>query len=596
MIGAILLLFAVAAVVAGVVLGVRRLTRRDHGAVTAEGHAVRQLFQYLLLFVLLVVTAVGVSGLLAAAFAQGTTIAMSDSAIARSVAFTVVGLPLLVGLTLVTRRTLSEDPSEIGSPAWLLYLSAANVVSLIVALFAVHDSLAWALDLRLFDPQPPANALVWTAVWAFHWWLSGRQADQRPMQPHLLAGSLLGLVVGLVALAAVLAGTLERWFGLAGDSLLAGQDEPILDGALSFGLAAAVWVLYWLRTALRSDRNLLWHAYVLLLGVTAGLIVALTAASIALDRVLVWTVGDPWTDDAHLFFESMPATIAAAVVGLLTLAYHQSVLGMVEHPKRTEIDRVRDYLLAAVGLGAASAGVTIVVVALVEAIAEPSVVSGSGAANTLIAALTLLGVGAPVWRFFWSKGQRAAATGVAEVGSPTRRLYLFLLLGLASVASVAALLAGAWIMVDRILQDEIAAEVLRSTRYPIGILATAAALAAYHWNVYRGERERHAQAPRRGPSFVLLLGVADSAIAAAVARRTGALTWAWARWDVPPEAWSEDDLVAVVEEAHAPEVIVLSDSGALRAIPVTRRPPLPGTGVAQRAGTPPERAATSDVS
>lgn len=581
MIGAVILVLGLAVVVAAVVAVVRRSTHHGPAAATTpEGHVVRQLFQYLLLFVLLVVSAIGVSGLLAALFAQGTTIAVTDAAIARSIAFTVVGLPLLLGLALVTRRTLAEDPAEARSLPWVFYLSVAGPVSLIVALFALHDALAWALGLRLFDPQAPASALVWTTVWAVHWRLGRRQVDQEPMQPSLLAGSLLGLAIGLVGLGTMLSATLETWFDLADGPMLVGTYQPILEGAVTFVLAGACWVLYWLLAALRSERTALWHAYVLLIGVTGGLVVALTAASFALARVLVWVLGDPWTDDASRYFDPMPATLAATAVGLLTLAYHQGVLRTVARTQRSELDRVHDYLLAAVGLGAAAAGAIIVVVALVEAVAEPSVMSGGGAANTLIVALTLLGVGVPVWWLFWGRGQRAAAAGTDEIGSVTRRLYLFLLLGLTSVASVAALIAGAWLLVDRILQDESAAVVLRSIRYPIGILVTAAAVAAYHWAVYRSDRRRPQPAARRGPGFVLLLGVADAATAAAIGRRTGALVWAWTREDVAGRPWPEDDLAAVVEASGAPEVVVIEEAGELRAIPVVRRAPLPAPGPA----------------
>jgi len=571
-IGGIILIFVLVALVAGSVLGVRRLIGRGGTTPTPEGHAVRQLFQYLLLLGLVFVTAVGVAGLLAAAFAQSTTIVVSDSAIARSVAFTVVGLPLLTGVALWSRRTLADDPAEARSVAWMLYLSAASLVSLLVALFALHDVASWLLDLRPFHPQALANAIVWTAVWAFHWWRGARRGDQPMQQPQLLAGSLLGLTIGLVGLGILIAGALEVWFGLDRQELIVGRHEPILEGAVTFLLAAAVWSLYWLATALHTERNILWHAYVLLVGAAAGLIVSVTAASVGVYRLLVWVFGQPGEDDAERYFSTMPATVAATVVGLLALAYHQTVLHDDRRSGRTEIDRVRDYLLAAIGLGAATAGTTIVIVALVEAIADPSLVTDGGPANTLIAALTLLGVGAPVWWLFWRRGQRAAASSHDEITAPTRRLYLFFLLGLASLAAVGALLAGAWLLVDHLLRGDPGLVTLRSIRFPIGILVTSAALAAYHWTVYRGER--HPAAPRpQGPQFVVLLGVADASTAAAIKRRTGALTWAWTRWDSPLETWSEDELIAAVESSGAPEVLVLAEDGQLRSVPISRRAP-----------------------
>ncbi|GAA3526014.1 hypothetical protein GCM10022263_13470 [Nocardioides daeguensis] len=570
MIGAVILLLVVGVVVTAIVAGARRATHRAPAPGTGESHAVRQLFEYLLLFGLLVASAVGVSGLLAAVFAQGSTVAVTDSEIARSIAFTVVGVPLCVALAVAVRRGFARDETERDALPWVFYLSGTSLVSLVGALFALHDSIAWALDLRPFDPQPLAQAPVWTAVWAGHWWLGTRQRDRRPLQLHLLAGSLVGLALGLVGLGGMLSGALRIWLGLDGDVLLAGANEPVLAGAITFLLGGATWVRYWLFGALRSERNALWHAYQLLAGETAGLVVSLVAASIALDRALVWLVGDPWSTDAHRYFQSMPATLASTTVGLLALLYHRAVLTTTAQPTRTEVDRIRDYLLAAVGLGASSAGATIVVVALIEAVTDPSVIAGSGALNTLIAALTLLGVGGPVWWLHWRRGQRA--TPAEETVSPTRRLYLFLLLGLASLASVGALLAGAWILVDRILQEEPAAEVMRSVRFPIGILVTAGAVAAYHWAAYRTDRA-HLPPPAapQGCTFALLLGVADEQTAAETARRTGAAVWIWAREDVAPVVWAVEDIIAAIEAASVREVVVLAEEGALRTIPVNRR-------------------------
>lgn len=536
---------------------------------TPLGHGVRQAFQYLLLLGLVVVTAIGIGGLLAAAFAQGTTIAVSDSSIARSVAFTLVGLPLLAGVALWTRRTFAADPAESRSPAWLLYLAAAELLALVVALVAVHATASWLVGLQEFEPDAAAIAVVWSAVWGGHRLLASR-VDPRLLQPQHLGGSLITLGLSLAGLGVLLTGALETWFGLDGTVLAATGHRPALEGALTLLLAGAGWVLYWWRSARRSERNPLWLAYVLLAGIAAALVVTLVAGSLALHRVLVWLVGDPSTDDASRYFDPMPATVAAVVVGLVSLAHHHAVLAEGVRPGRSEVDRVHDYGLAAIGLGAAATGTTIVVVAIVEAVADPDVISGSGAVNTLLAALTLLAVGAPVWWLHWRRCQAAVGASHDEVTSPTRRLYLFSLLGVASLAAVVALLAGTWILIDRLLGSAGALEALRAIRYPIGILVTAAALAAYHWAVYL--RERGTASERRGPRFVLLLGVADAPTAGAVARHTGAQTWAWTRTDAGEVVRPVAELLAVLASASTPEVVVLVEDGRLQAVPIERRP------------------------
>lgn len=180
MIGGVVLLLVVAAIAGGIVAVVRRASHAEHPAGSPEGHVVRQLFQYLLLLVLLIVSAVGAAGLLGALLTRGTTFAASDTAIARSVAFTLVGLPLLFGLGWMTRRLHAQDPAEGRSIPWVAYLSFASLISLTVALNALQATVAGVLGLRRLDRMDVASALVWCGAWALHWWLCRRQADQGP--------------------------------------------------------------------------------------------------------------------------------------------------------------------------------------------------------------------------------------------------------------------------------------------------------------------------------------------------------------------------------------------------------------------------------
>lgn len=538
---------------------------------TSEAHQVRQVFQYLLLLGLVIVSAEGVAGLAGAVLGQDTALAASDTAIARSVAFTVVGLPLLAGVGWWSRRTQAADPAETRSPGWLLHLAGGLLVALLVAVTSLHVVVGWLVDLRPYDPFALARAFVWTATWAAYWWLVSRQRDRLLVQPHVLGGSLVGLVLMMIGWGSLFAAAMETWFGLDGGEVIASRSSaPILQGSITLLLGALTWAVHWWVRARTSPATLLWLAYVLLAGVAASLVVALVAGSLALYRAAVWLVGDPWSD-ADVFFEPMPETLAAAVTGLVSLAYHHGVLRSAARPERTEVDRVRDYLLAAIGLGAAAAGTTIVVVALVEAIADPDVIVGGGAGNTVLAALTLLGVGGPVWWLHWRRGQRASASpDRLELRSPTRRLYLALLLGVATLAAVVALLAGAWVLVDRMLQDEDGLEVLRGIRFPLGILFTAGAVAAYHWSVWL--RGRDATPERTGLRFVLLLGVADAATADEVRRTTGAVAWAWARTDGVERAWPREEVLAALAATTAPEVVVLADGDRLQVLPIERRP------------------------
>jgi hypothetical protein len=557
---------------AAVVMAVRKAVSREGGGRVADGHAVRRFFQYLLLYGLLVVVAVGLSGLLGRLL-ERNVLAADESALARDLAFTVVGVPLFAGMALWSRRRFAETPDEARSPAWAFYVTAAALTSLVVAMTALVQVLSWATGLEDYDGRALARFLVWGGLWGAHWWVDARVTPLENRRVHHLVGSLIGLAVAATGLAGLLAGALRSLLGLDEGTLIAGTGSPMLRGLVLFVVGAIVWLVYWVRTTARSERDPLWLAYVLLAGVGGGLVTAIASASTLLYTVLVWLVGDPRSTDAVTHFQSAPTSAAAAAVGLLVWWYHQAVLAEAGAEARTEVRRVYEYLMAGIGLLAGAAGLTTAVVAFIEAVTRTrEVLVGASTVNTLLAAATLLVVGGPVWWLYWRRIQAAARTAPAEeLTSPTRRVYLLVLFGVGGIAAVVALLVGVFLFFEGVVDGTLGAETLRRMRFAIGILLATAAVAAYHWAVYRTDREHlPAAVEAHGPRFVLLVGPPDAEIAREVARRTHGRVQAWSRTDDGLGAWSVDEVMAALEDSTAEEVIVLSDAGGLRAIPVHR--------------------------
>jgi hypothetical protein len=555
-----------------IVLGVRKVMARSGGGVT-DGHVVRQFFQYLLLFGLLLVAALGLSGLLGRLLERDTLVATDQAELALSVAFTVVGVPLFAGVALWVRRGFAADPAEARSLAWSAYATAATLTGLCLAMFALYGVLAWATGLEPYDGGALARLIVFGAVWGAHWWLGSRLTPIEHAQPHHLLGSLIGLGTAAAGLGVLLTGAFEAVLNLGGSRVLVEGDRPLVRGAVLLAVGAPVWSLYWMRMAARSERNPLWLAYVLLPGVAGGLIIAVVSASTVLYDVLVWLIGQPDAAEASRHFQGTPAGAAATVVGIILWWYHHAVLRETASTARSEVVRVYEYLMAGIGLVAAAVGLTMVLVALVEALTGSSVLVGSAAVNTLIAAATLLVVGGPVWWLFWHRIQAAVARDPAqEHASPTRRIYLFLLFGVAGIAAVVALLVGVYFLVEDILEGVLGTQTLRRVRFPIGVLVSAGAISGYHWTVYRAERALAVAAPVHGPHFVLLVGPRDPHVVEAVAHRTGGRVQAWPRTDQNGDTtpWTADEVMAALGGTTADDVIVLSDAAGLHAIPVVR--------------------------
>ena len=196
---------------------------------------VRRLITYLLLFALVVIAAVGLSGLLGRLLAGGTELATGDVAgLARSLAFALIGGPLAALLWWGVWRRL-DDETERASIGWGLYVAGMYVVALVLstsnllstlATLIGGQSLQWRLSL--------ATGLVWAAVWVWHRWM-WRHPHRRPLDlldvPTVL-GSYIGLVIGVSGAVTAL--------------------STLLDAALRGALAAATVGKPWWVSALQS--------------------------------------------------------------------------------------------------------------------------------------------------------------------------------------------------------------------------------------------------------------------------------------------------------------------------------------------------------
>lgn len=564
LLGIIVIVVAVVAVVGAV----RKSSSHDRAA-PADGHAIRRFFQYLVLYGLLVVAANGLVGLLGRVFGAQTFM-VDDSDLALSLAFTVVGLPLFTAVALWSRRNLKRDPAEAQSLGWAAYVTLAALTSLSSGADALSATVQGWLGALSYGSEALAALVVWGAVWGAHWWIHLRLVPAPHSRVHHLGGSLVGVFTAVTGLIVLIGAVLQQLVGM-GSQIVPSLRDQVVMGGVGLVVGALVWALYWLRTASREERTPLWFGYVLLVG-GAGLVMAIVAASTVLYTTLVWLLGDPESTVALRHFVDAPGAAAFALVGVVVWWYHQSVLGQAHVTARTEVRRVYEYLMSAIGLLAAGVGLTLLVVAGIEAaVGSEVVVIGSSAVNTLLLAATLLVVGAPVWWFFWHRIQRSVtADPAAELASPTRRIYLLLLFGLGGVAAVVSLLVGVYLLFQDLVQGTYGPETIRAMRIPIGILLSTGAIAGYHGAVYRSGRELAPHAGTHGPRYVLLVGPADPEIAHAVAHETGGRVQAWTT-ETGGAAWSiEDVMTAIGTSPAASEVLVLSDPSGVHAIPVSR--------------------------
>jgi hypothetical protein len=552
-------LVSLALPIVAVVVIVRYASGRQGGRV-GDGHGVRRFFQYVLLFGLLIVAAAGLSDLLGQFFAPATLVGGSGD-LARALTFVFVGIPIFAALAEWTRRTHRAHPGEARSLGWAVYLSVAGLTAAVVGATAAYDLVAAALVDHKFEGAALVRLVVWGGVWAIHWLLGERTLPPANRVVHLVLGSLIGLWTSIVGLVALLAAAIDLLAGSQSDVLVgAGSSAGSGVGSAVAVLAAGIplWVAYWLLRLGRTRGTRPWLVFVLVVGVGASTVMTVAGASVVLYRVLVWFLGDPHTAGAGEYLQGTSVAIAVAVVGTISWWYHRELLADHAVAERSEVTRLYDYLLSAVALFAAAIGVVLVVVALIRVVVpEPDLIVATSFVNEVLAAVTLLVVGGPLWWAYWRRiGRAAAADPVREATSPTRRAYLFVLFGVAGVVAVVVVLIAVFGVIEDALGDGISSATLRDARVPLGMLVAAGTISGYHWLIYRVDRRLTPAAPvRRGPRQVLLVGPGDDALATAVRRATGARVEAWVA-DGPP--WDVNAVLALLDGATHEQVLVVS--------------------------------------
>ncbi len=591
-------IFGLAFFVGLLVLVVSAARRRGRTHDGVDARSIRRFFQYVLLFALFVVAAVGLAELLGRLFGATSEYWEDDAyLLAQALAFVFVGLPLAGALAWWTWRRHRSDAAERESTLFAAYLTLTALTAVFVAATSLQTLVVTAVQ----DARPDADAagglLAWGALWLGHWLAARRSLDVDRGTPHLLLGSLVGLaftVAGLVMTLGILLDLVLRPDVVRYGSGLAEGGGLLLSGAL-------VWGVYWLADGVRLPRRTLWLAYVLPVGVGGGLVMALVAASRLLWSVLVWVVGDRFGRTASEHFESAAVELVAFLVGLGVWGYHRSVLGAsraeptapptrpapVGQPPalesdaeaagprptggaaRSEVRRVYEYLMAGIALIAAAFGVGTILVAVIEAV-TPGVDAGLTVRNTALAAVTLLAVGVPVWWLYWRRIRAAIAVEPGpEAASLTRRVFLVVLFGVAGVAAVVALIAVALTFFQDLVSGATGASTLREARYGLGVLVATAAVSGYHGAVFRRDRTLTAGAGRpAGPRSIVLVGAADPGLEHVLARATGARVEGWLLLGEDPPPWDADAVLAALDGRVGDDLLVIGDGAGLRVLSV----------------------------
>lgn len=524
--------------------------------------SIRRLFHYSLLYFSVVISGFGVSGLLGRTLDFGQVIAESRTDLARNLSFAIVGVPLVYIFARWSNKNLREDSSERTSLAWQAYLTIASITSLAIALNGLHDTLSWLIGNDPYRGNAVSQLLIWSIIWFFHLRLSANAGEANRAQ--YLIGSGIGLSILAVGLGGLVANTLEQLINANQEIISIERTDPIINSAITILMGLPVWIIYWLRGALTFTRDFLWHAYVFLAGIAASFITTVAGFSVVLYDVLVWFLGDTKDQSATQHFFSTANAVGAALSGLAIWSYHRSLIH--EETARTELRRIYEYIVTGVSLIAASLGILMIIVAAIESITPSDISTTSEGSNSLLLAITLLIVGAPLWWIFWNRIERAVLRDRDDLASPTRRIYLLMLFGVAGVAAVISLITLIFLFFDDLLNSELTQTTFRDMRFAVGILITNVAIAGYHWTIYKSERDTPVEIFRRG-RHITLVGPSDAHIVQLLKEQLGGNIQLW----VSPDSgtpWNLQELVDLIDATEGQELLVINEKKALRALPI----------------------------
>ncbi|MCO4254175.1 DUF5671 domain-containing protein [Pseudarthrobacter cellobiosi] len=505
----------------------------------------RRLILYVLLFALVMIAAVGISGLLERLFSSAAVLASTDVAgLARSLAFTLIGGPLAGLLWWVVWKRL-DDGAERTTAGWGLYLTGVYAVSLISAVTALLGMAASFIG--RVEPQwysPLSNGLVWAGIWIWHHWM-WRHPVKHPVNlddvPAVI-GTVFGLLVGTFATITALGGLLD--VAIRGQiSLTPGVEawwQPVLRALVWAVGGSIVWWWHWFRGGGRKLETTLVDVALVGVGIFAAGITALAGAGVVFFVLLrtAFDRGDPMTE----LLAPLGPAIAAAAVGALVWRYHR-----VSGARRSVATRRAVQLVTSgVALAAAASGVGVVINASLAMAVSP--LAGGGTRTLLLGGISSLIVGGPVWWQAWKPTRQLQS---ADAIPPGRRVYLIVFFGISAVVALIALLVIGYRLFEFLLGDVTGGSLLDRIRTPLGLLVAAGFVAAYHFALWRREHVMAAASPPRAHTIdqvTLVTASSPEPLSKAITDVTGAKVTVWRRADAAQEKRPTDGALPAEHE------------------------------------------------
>lgn len=451
-------------------------------------NALRGLILHGLLLILLVLLGIGLSLLLSMSLRGLAVDGDRQLVLATALAFTVIPGPLAWALWVWIRKKLvNAHPTD--AAIWSMQGSAVYLIALVMSSTALLQLLSSLVGGTAADTwqDKTGTVLGWglIAFWQFRMLNSAKYAPRE--LPHLAVtlGNAYALGLAGFSLAMALRTALELIFVPA--VTLVGQSPlPRLLGAVIWALGAAVlWFWHWKLQRVQTLRDIFSSFVVMLVGFCGAALATLLAAAATLNIIIPL----PWDIAAmgERFAGFGPLAISALLSGAIFWTYHHWQLA----GRGTLVVSVSRQIISGISLALLASGLGMVVNALLASISSP--LNSETAPSVLRTGIALALVGILFWVKYFQPGSPA--------DPETRRVYLVLFFGVSAVVALVALLIVGYRVFEMLVGGASPAlNLLDYIRAPLGWLLATAGVSAYHFALWKSDRERLAALRVQAPA------------------------------------------------------------------------------------------------
>ncbi len=473
--------------------------------------SIRRLYFYLVAFISIEVVLWGLVSLLRSMVDD--VISGNADTLAQALALILVGVPIFLIHWLWAQRAAARDEEEKTASIRAVFLYAillATLIPVVQNLLSFIDrslvqvtGLGVARSFASFREQTIADnliAIIMNGIVAAYFWnvlrnewatLTDKENFSDVRRLHRYIWMLYGLLMTVFGAQQIL----RFLFYVPGDVLGELGREVVVNGIALLVIGTPVWVYSWrvIQDSLADPDEMgsvlrLGILYLLSLG---GVITVITTAWMVVNTILNVVFGQNTTFSG--FISEIGGPISIGVPLGLVWAYfghwlNRHIEAVGDRVRQAGLKRLYNYILAFIGLVVAFVGVTTLFNFLIGVVTDFGVAFSDTMRESLVASLSSLLVGLPLWLIMW-RPMQVEALVQGEMGDHARRsvlrkAYLYLAL-FASVIGGMATAVGLVYQLIRVVLGVGVYDFLNTVLNLVQLLFLFGVVLVYHWNVLR---------------------------------------------------------------------------------------------------------------